>query len=274
VIRHLANNNATLYIDGFTEKEFAHSNIQHCTVNNIPFPQLNGLVLPVLGIDEQGQVKQYYPIGKTTLTKDMISELPSNCIIYTGTASDYLRKLCEKTDRKLVILFERDDVAVANSIPTAEATLQIAMEQTNKTIHGSTVLITGFGRVGMTMARMFFQMGANVIVAARKLADFARIKEMQMRPVHIHHLHEVILECDICINTIPYPILTADLIRSMKKSTLIIDVASAPGGTDFEAAENNGVNAIHALGLPGKVAPITAGDIIASTITEHLIMNN
>ena len=50
------------------------------------------------------------------------------------------------------------------------------------------------------------------------------------------------------------------------KDTLIIDLASKPGGVDMDAARDLGVKVIWALGLPGKVAPVTAGNIIKETI--------
>ena len=39
---------------------------------------------------------------------------------------------------------------------------------------------------------------------------------------------------------------------------------------DFEAAEKLGLNAIHALALPGKVAPVTAAAAIKQTVYNML----
>ena len=50
----------------------------------------------------------------------------------------------------------------------------------------------------------------------------------------------------------------------------MIDLASKPGGVDFEAAKRLGVRVIWALSLPGKVAPITAGEIIKDTVLNIL----
>ena len=47
---------------------------------------------------------------------------------------------------------------------------------------------------------------------------------------------------------------------------LIIDLASAPGGVDFEAAHKFRLDAVRALSLPGKCAPKTAGEIIKTTV--------
>ncbi|MCT9846916.1 hypothetical protein N7563_22945, partial [Leclercia adecarboxylata ATCC 23216 = NBRC 102595] len=51
---------------------------------------------------------------------------------------------------------------------------------------------------------------------------------------------------------------------------LIIDLASKPGGTDFRYAEKRGIKAILAPGLPGIVAPKTAGQIVANVLVNLL----
>ena len=52
------------------------------------------------------------------------------------------------------------------------------------------------------------------------------------------------------------------------KDILIIDLASVPGGVDFAAAKDKGIEAVWALSLPGKYAPESAGAIIADVLDE------
>ena len=66
-------------------------------------------------------------------------------------------------------------------------------------------------------------------------------------------------------------ILTKDRLLKLKKECLVIDLASYPGGVDFEAAKELGINFEWALGLPGKVAPITAAEHIYKAIKEVLV---
>jgi len=74
----------------------------------------------------------------------------------------------------------------------------------------------------------------------------------------------------ICVNTIPHPILNKDILTEIKRDMLILDLASAPGGTDFQFAKEKGLHAIHALGLPGKTASKSAGEVLANTILDIL----
>ena len=100
---------------------------------------------------------------------------------------------------------------------------------------------------------------------ARKSEHLARIAEMGLQPFYLSELDKEIADSDICINTIPYPILTAKTLSNVPTHALIIDLASKPGGTDFRYAEKRGIKAILAPGLPGIVAPKTAGQIVAYT---------
>lgn len=56
---------------------------------------------------------------------------------------------------------------------------------------------------------------------------------MALTPFHLNDLAEEMKNVDICINTIPFPIITARVISNMPVHTLIIDLASKPGGRIF-----------------------------------------
>jgi dipicolinate synthase subunit A len=61
------------------------------------------------------------------------------------------------------------------------------------------------------------------------------------------------------------------ILKYANPDLLIIDLATQPGGTDFEAANALGIKAILAPGLPGKVAPLFAGRILADVIPRLII---
>jgi dipicolinate synthase subunit A len=165
---------------------------------------------------------------------------------------------------------ERDDIAIYNSIPTAEGTVMMAIQHTDITIHNANVAVLGLGRVGMTVARTFAALGANVKVGARESQHLARITEMSMKPFHTSNMIEELRDVDVCVNTIPDLVVTANVLTEMPMNTLIIDLASKPGGTDFRYAEKRGMKALLAPGLPGIVAPKTAGQILANVLAKLL----
>ena len=117
---------------------------------------------------------------------------------------------------------------------------------------------------------MLCGIGAKVTVSARKRKDLAQISAFGYEGVPIWELHDYIGKFDIIFNTVPSMILDRDLLTKVHRHCLIIDLASKPGGVDFAAAHEAGLKTVHALSLPGKVAPDTAGDIIKDTILNIL----
>jgi dipicolinate synthase subunit A len=122
----------------------------------------------------------------------------------------------------------------------------------------------------MSVARTFHALGAKVKVGARKSEHLARITEMGLEAFHLSDLEKEVRDTDILINTIPLLIVSASVISKLPTHTLIIDLASKPGGTDFRYAEKRGIKALLAPGLPGIVAPKTAGQILANVLAQLL----
>ncbi|MNN66247.1 Dipicolinate synthase subunit A [compost metagenome] len=65
-------------------------------------------------------------------------------------------------------------------------------------------------------------------------------------------------------------IITAQVLSRIPKHCVIIDLASAPGGCDFRYAEKRGIRAMLAPGLPGIVAPKSAGMIMGSALVQSI----
>ena len=126
--------------------------------------------------------------------------------------------------------------------------------------------MTGYGRIGKILSKMLCGLGAHVSVEARKYADLAMIEGHGCEAMSLKELGHHVHEFDIIFNTVPAVLFDAELLKKVRKNTLIIDLASRPGGVDFEAAAKMGIKVIWALSLPGKVAPITSGAIIKDTI--------
>ena len=158
--------------------------------------------------------------------------------------------------------FVRD---LLNAVPTCEGAIQIAMEELPITIYGANVVVTGFGKIGELLALMLKNMGANVTVCARRSAQRAKALIHSLHAAPFSYLGECMASADIVFNTVPQQVIKREHLMGAK-DTLIIDLASKPGGVDMDGARDLGVKVIWALGLPGKVAPVTAGNIIKETI--------
>ena len=166
--------------------------------------------------------------------------------------------------------FAREELEIANAVPTVEGAIQIAMEELPTTLFGTRVLVLGFGRLGKLLAHRLKGLGANVTVAARSYGDLAWIEAYGYQSERMEQLDGWLGGYQLVINTVPARVLDRARLADLDEGTLVIDLASKPGGVDFEGAAQLGVKVIWALSLPGKVAPVTSGKIIRDTIYHIL----
>ena len=198
--------------------------------------------------------------------KDIFKIMNKNQMFFAGYISEKLKQTSHAYNVYTIDYFEREELVILNCIPTAEGAIQRAMEETPITIHDSNCLILGFGRIGKVLSKMLRGIGAEVSVEARNYSDLAWIKSYGYMPIHLDELGSYLGKFDIIFNTIPSLILNTYMLQKLKKDCFVIDLASKPGGVDFDAAKQLGIKTNWALSLPGKVAPYTAANVIKSTI--------
>ncbi|WP_164668947.1 dipicolinic acid synthetase subunit A [Virgibacillus doumboii] len=260
----------SIYLVGFDNLEQGFTGLKQMDFHELEPEKLDAVILPITGTNSEGDVETVFSDQKFRLTDQWFERLKDSAIVFTGITNDYLSSVTDKHNISLIPLFNRDDVAIYNSIPTAEGTIMMAIEHTDYTIHSSRVIVVGFGRVGNTVANKFSALGAKVSVCARSIMDLARITEMGLTAIPLDKLHEHTDECDLLINTIPAQVVTKKSIQQLPPHAFIIDLASKPGGTDFDYAQQRGIKATLARSLPGIVAPKTSGKIMADVIKQFL----
>ncbi|OQB14039.1 MAG: Dipicolinate synthase subunit A [Firmicutes bacterium ADurb.Bin193] len=204
------------------------------------------------------------------LISELFKAVNKNQIIVAGMVSEKIAELAKIYNIYIADYFKREELEISNAIPTVEGAIQIAMEETPFTIHNSRCLVVGYGRIGRLLCAALKSLGADVTVSARKCSDFAWINAFSYHCVHTSQLEKAISDMDIVFNTVPHPVLDKTVLEKVSPDCLIIDLASKPGGVDFEAASMLGRKVIWALSLPGKVAPVTAGKMITETIINLL----
>lgn len=244
--------------------------VQVCTTGAEALTGAQVAVLPVQGVTGEGTVYTEPGVPDCHIDGDGLRRMDRGAIVFAGLGCPYLRRVCEDVALPLVEYRERDEFAIWNSIPSAEGAIQMAMEATPFTLFGSRSLVLGFGRTGRAVALLLKGLFSDVSVAARKELDFARIWAAGCRYRDWRELDRAVAEADVIFNTVPALVLTREVLGGAPPHAVIIDLASAPGGTDFAAARELGLNAKLAPGLPGVVAPVTAGRIIAELIVRHL----
>lgn len=237
------------------------------TVNEISsFDKLPGsadlLVLPIMGA---GRLSVPCAEGKVDAER-FAGCLSPRALVTGGMLGSELAELYNSLGFDTADYFRREELQIKNAVPTAEGTLSVIFSQCEETVFGMPMLICGWGRVAKACARLLGAVGAKVTVAARSPAALADAQTMGFDTIHISALSAHADGFRVIINTVPALVLTAEVICRTSRNCLIIDLASKPGGTDFSACEHFGRRSVHALSLPGKYSPITAGEIIADTV--------
>lgn len=163
--------------------------------------------------------------------------------------------------------YASNEFAEKNAVLTADAAVSLIHTTLNCSLVNKKVLILGYGRVGKECARAVKEDFADIYAGVRRQEVAENVLSAGHTPVDIKSL-DTLERYDVIINTVPYTLLDKKALDGINKSTLIIDLASDGGGTDFKYAEQIGIKAIYAPGLPGKYYPEKAGRIISQTILE------
>lgn len=226
------------------------------------------IILPVPVTTDGSNINAPFSRSRITLDQVLNAIKPSQRLV-GGAVTEDIRKEIENRGLKIYDYLHREELAVYNAVPTAEGAVQLAMEELPITISGSRCLITGYGRVGRNLSRLLTALGAHVTVAARRYADLAWADTRGCATVELKHLSEA-GDFDVIFNTVPAMIFDYEHLKDIDKNTLLIDLASKPGGIDFNAASDLQIKTIWALSLPGRVAPKSAGQIIKNTILNMI----
>jgi len=210
------------------------------------------------------------PLGSGGLKlSDLIDSLTKGQILFGGCLDESIRQVAGEKGVAAADYYENESLCVKNAIPTAEGALAIAMNEMPITLNGAKACVLGYGRIGKVLARLLKAMGAETTVAARKATDRTWIEVNGIHALAIDSLKESAPAFDVIFNTIPHAILTRDILSTLKREVLLVDLASRPGGIDFDAAGEFGLRCVYALSLPGKCSPVSAGLYIADALCEQ-----
>ena len=161
-----------------------------------------------------------------------------------------------------------EEFTLRNAELTAEGAVELILRDYEGAVCGTKMLVTGYGRIGKVLSRYLHAMGAKVTVAARDPSDRDMIGQNGMIAADYPQID--FEACRVIVNTVPAMVIDKGAVDRLREDVFLIDLASVPGGVDLSAARDRDLTCIHALSLPGKTAPLTAGVIIKDTIMNIL----
>ena len=195
--------------------------------------------------------------------------------------TDRLARTCGQD--RIMDYYEREDVQIRNARITAEGAVMTAMELTDTAILSGHMAVVGYGRIGRFLAGILRGMGADVTVCARRGETLAQAACDGNRILRLTGAKEDLFTLchgyDVIYNTVPAPLFSLGVMEAMDDRTLLVDLASAPGGVDAEAArlflEQGAVRTarprmVRVPSIPGRYAPEAAGQVIADAVLDIL----
>lgn len=196
----------------------------------------------------------------------VLSLLKENQLLLCGMLDKKIREVHER----MIDISEREDFRLLNAVPAAEGAIGIAMDELSVTLQGSRIAVFGFGRIGKALAFRLKALGSRVTVCTEDTDELAFAESFAFASLPLEDAADAVDGADCVFNTIPAVFLDDRVFAEVSPPSLIIDLASRPGGVDREAAAERGIKTVWALGLPGKTSPTTAGEVIHRTVTNVL----
>lgn len=196
----------------------------------------------------------------------LLSALGEGSIVCAGKISPRLRAAASESGVRLFDYMARPEFTVGNAAVTAEGAVSLCMSSTGGTVSGSRALVIGWGRVGKLSALKLSALGAEVTVLSRSSESRAMAEAMGLRAVSPQRAAELLPRFDMLVNTAPARVLPDEALALIRHGCFVLELASAPGGIDAEAAEKYGLNYLAAPGLPGKYAPLASAQLIRGAV--------
>lgn len=234
---------------------------------------LNGAdfaLFPIPGIASDGGLFTPSLSERIIPSVDMLSGMNKNAHIILGWADDNLRGCCEKLG---ITLHEYEwdvDLMLLRGQAIVEGVLKVIIENTQITIHKSNICLVGQGTIGALLTRTLIGLGAHVSVAARNPVQRAGAYAAGAESYTLDQLADILPDMDIVIGSVPVQLVDAEMLKRVKPSALMVDVAAPPGTIDRDTAEKMGIKAVWARGM-GARAPITVGQSQWSGIERRIV---
>lgn len=168
-----------------------------------------------------------------------------------------------------------DAIAYKNSVATAEGVIAETIIRSDININGSNCLITGYGRCARIIADRFKALNSNVTIIERTGHKRAQARAYGYNAIDFNSdnssdYYNDFNKYDYVINTVPQMVVDKHMLECFNRNVTIIDIASKPGGVDYDYCKKNNINAVNALGLPGKYSPKTSAGILYEVISDKL----
>lgn len=258
IARLAAGTGATVRAYGFP---WPYEGIAGVTLASGPPEALAGAhvaLFPIPGLAPDGALFAPSAPERVVPDRDLLGVMAPGARIVLGRSDELLRRAADEVGVMLHEYEDDQELMLLRGPAIVEGALQLAIEATDVTIHGTTVAVVGYGNIGSLLALTLVRLGAIVHVAARNPVQRAHASAIGARPLELSDLSALAPELQMLFSTVPVRIVDGDVLRALPPGALVMDLAAPPGGIDLDLARELGHRDIWARGM-GSRAPITVG---------------
>lgn len=216
-----------------------------------------------------GKITGTYEVPDMNI-ETLFDKLPENTDFFAGNIPGEARRYAQGKGIGAYDMMKDELVAARNAVATAEGVVAEAITRSPVNLTKSRCLVLGYGRCGSVLTRLLKSLLCRVLVSEKDKTRAADAFVLADGMVSEAELTDAVGNVDFIFNTVPERILSEERLRHVGKNTWILDIASAPGGVDYRAAEALSVNAVLLPGLPGRYAPASSAEILADFIESHI----
>ncbi len=258
IARFAAEGGARVRAYGFPWPEDGIPGVERAETPRAAMAGADYVLFPIPGIGADGAL--FAPAARAPIVPDgdLLSVLASGAAILLGEADERLARTAQAAGVRLVEYEADRELILLRGPAIVEGALEIAIRETDVTIHAAEVCVVGHGNVGALLARTLFLLGARVHVAARNPVQRAAAYAAGAVPHALEELTTLAPSLAMLFSTVPAPVVGRDVLEQLPRGALVMDLAAPPGGVDLEVATALGHRSVWARGL-GRRAPVTVG---------------
>ena len=250
---------------------FVNNLVKNIDIDKVDISRYDVVVLPINGVMDKYLVNCRFNNNPIKLPRDFFVGSKDNVLIFSGIPTPCLDNMLEISNRGCIYMMHDKEVITENSVPTVEGIIADVINNTDKTLADSRVLVFGYGNIGSLLVKYLRMMGADVCVSIIKESDKHILDNDGISNFYSYCREDLIsnINCsDVIINTVPKTVIGENLIRFINPNCYVLDVASHPHGIDQEVLAEYFIKSKLYLGIPGKIAPKTSGMILSKKISK------
>ena len=250
---------------------FINNSVKNIDIKDVDIGNFDVVIFPINGVMEKNLISCRFNNNPIRVPRDFLVGSKDSVLIFSGIPTPCLSDMLEISNRDCVYTMRDPSVIKENAVPTVEGIIADVINNTDKTLADSRVLVFGYGNIGSLLVKYLSMFNSDITVSVIKESDKALLNSLGIKSFYSFNQIDLIREIgetDIIINTVPSSVICDNFIRYINPECYVLDVASHPHGIDQEVLAEYFIKSKLYLGIPGKVAPKTSGNILSKKISS------